>query len=230
MDICILEDNCIQAEELKKRIKEVSPAAVFTEYRSAEEMLFECGNAFPFDVLFLDIELKEMNGMEVARKIRQTDENAVIVFVTNAPAYAFEGYEVQALRYLLKPATTEKIEEIFSSLTKRIKKSVPLIIEADGEKIKIESDALIFIESVGHNLRFVTETGEYLTRGTFKDFSDKLKDSFAFSHRSYLVNVGKVERIGKNDVFFKSGSVPLSRRAADEFCKRFISLNKEEQS
>lgn len=108
MRICICDDDKFMCDNLKEMILQHG-AHVITVFYSAEELLFECENQFPFDCVFLDIQMKSINGIECARKIREYDKKIGIVFLSAIKDYVFEGYEVNAIRYLLKPLETKNV-------------------------------------------------------------------------------------------------------------------------
>ena len=108
MNIAYCEDEKIQLEYMEQLIRkwadEGNDTVTYFGYGSAKELLFEHPDSFPFDLLLLDIDMDGMDGMALAKEIRKKDQKLPIVFLTNRSEYVFEGYEVGALRYLLKAA------------------------------------------------------------------------------------------------------------------------------
>ena len=117
MNIAYCEDEKIQLEYMEQLIKkwadEGNDTVTYFGYGSAKELLFEHPDSFPFDLLLLDIDMDGMDGMALAKEIREKDQKLPIVFLTNRSEYVFEGYEVGALRYLLKPV--EETKFVFSA-------------------------------------------------------------------------------------------------------------------
>lgn len=222
MRICICEDQDNQIASLKALLADHE----VTVYHSAEEMLFECGTSFPFDLCLLDVNLDKMNGVMLARKIRETDEAIVLAFVTNLNEYMAEGYEVQAARYLLKPVTKEKIEELLAFVRRKKIARPPLIVSVKGELLKFEQDDILYFESVGHYVRIRTQTGSVELKGKLSDFIEG-RAAFVPTHRSYAVNLDKVKKIGKGFCVVGEEEIPLSRQEAKSFCRKFIDWNKE---
>ena len=133
MRICICDDEISQCDVLKEMILAHGAHAV-TVYHSAEELLFECENNYAFDCIFLDIQMKGINGIECARKIREKDSHVILVFLSAISDYVFEGYEVQAIRYLLKPLQEEQFFPLLRQLEeqKNAKKKY-LIVRSERE-------------------------------------------------------------------------------------------------
>ena len=133
--------------------------------------------SYPFDLIFLDIDLGGMDGMALARKIRETDSEVPILFLTNHKEYVFEGYEVQAFRYLLKPVTEDTLFPLLEELQAMRGQEKPhLLLSLGGETQKLFlSDLLFFVESDNHYLTLHTaagmETFKKICRSSAKNFS-----------------------------------------------------------
>ena len=171
--------------------------------------LYEAFADSPYDLVFLDIEMPELDGITLARKIRARSENVYIVFLTGHIEYALEGYEVNALRYLTKPVDIEKLKEVIRYVQEKQGSSRQIIIKEDGEEILIDINDVIYMESMNQNVRIVTSKGEHVIRYNIGDFEDQLKnDGFFRIHRGYLISLSKV----KNDVIMEGEeALPVSR-------------------
>lgn len=136
--IAVCEDEEVQAEYLKTlldRWQELAGVSAAVDvYRSAEQFLFEAEEQKTYDIMLLDIQMGEMNGLDLARRVRERDKRVRIVFLTGVADYAIEGYEVGALRYLLKPVKEPVFFEILSSLSEEMRKEEPeyFMFEANG--------------------------------------------------------------------------------------------------
>lgn len=198
-------------------------------YGSAEELLFEQGEQYPFDLLILDIDMREMDGMTLARKIRERDGKVPILFLTNKREYVFEGYEVGALRYLLKPLTEEKFFPLLEKIEKEKQKETPYLIEMiSGEQVKMDIRDILYIEVNGHYLKIHTIKGAYELKKTLTGLQQEIKeaageDSFAVTHRSFFVNLLHVERVLRAECMLSDGSrIPISRNAYKQVNEAFI--------
>ena len=176
-------------------------------------ILIESFSSSPYDLVFLDIEMPSIDGITLAKKIRTASENVFIVFLTGHIEYALEGYEVNALRYLTKPVDINKLREVLKYVQEKRGNSRQLIIKEDGAEILIDTDDVVYMESMDQNVKIVTSKGEHVIRHNIGDFEEKLKnDGFFRIHRGYLISLSKVKKLVKNDVIMEGDiSLPVSR-------------------
>lgn len=177
LKICLVDDDSVQLELLKSLINKWTNkkniVSDLTFFQSAEEMLFECEGNYPYDLLILDIQMGKINGIELAREIRKTDKNIIICFLSGISSYVYEGYEVNAIRYLLKPVKEEKLFEILNIAEAQTKKEEKyIIINLAGEKKKINYNEILYVESLGHYLILHAEKDEFEFKGNMIDISD----------------------------------------------------------
>jgi DNA-binding LytR/AlgR family response regulator len=195
-------------------------------YHSAEELLFENEGTYPFDLLILDIQMGKMNGMELAKNVRAVDKNLMIAFITGLSDYVYEGYEVGALRYLLKPVKEEQfmaiLDESFSRMNKGNKRWY--IFTCKGEAVKLSYEDIVYIEARGHYVHIVSTEESYELKGSISQiFQDLNGDDFFSTHRSYIINLKHVEKINKGDCLMSNGvCVPVSRSNYQALNKAFI--------
>ncbi|KAB7786448.1 LytR/AlgR family response regulator transcription factor [Bifidobacterium cebidarum] len=161
-----------------------------------------------YDILLLDIEMQHMDGMAAARRIRERDNSVVIVFITGAPQYAINGYEVQALSYLLKPvpyfAFRQEIKRSIDMVRRRTDEA--LLIEAGGKQMRVELADVLYIESIRHTIIVHTQGGKLSVTGTLKDFEERLAgQNFFRSNSCYLVNLRHVTGVDGQDCVMSNG-------------------------
>ena len=157
--------------------------------------------------------MPEIDGITLARKLRAASDSVFIVFLTSHIEYALEGYEVNALRYLTKPADPNKVKEIIRYVQDKQNNAHQIIIKSEGEDILIDINNIIYMESMDKNVRIVTSKEEYITRYNLSDYEEQLKNfGFFRIHRGYLISLNKVKRIIKNDVVMDNEiTLPISR-------------------
>ncbi|MBP3718229.1 MAG: response regulator transcription factor [Eubacterium sp.] len=170
----------------------------------------------PYDVLFLDIEMPVMDGITLAKKLRERSDSIYIVFLTGHVEYALEGYEVNALRYLTKPVQEEKLREVLRFVMDQNTSKKQLMIKEDGEELLLNIADIIYFEAQNQYVMIYTEDEEHLIRYNIGDFEEQLKkDGFFRTHRGYLVSLAKVKKLVKNEVIMEGPdgdiSVPVSR-------------------
>ena len=139
MRICFCDDeksfHAVVENMIQKWAKEKGVLCEVFHYDSAEQMLFENEQNFSFDLILLDIQMGKMDDVELARKIRERDNHVMIAFLTAVGDHVFEGYEVQAVRYLMKPLQQEKLSELLELAAKASQNNRKyLILEVGGEK------------------------------------------------------------------------------------------------
>lgn len=193
-------------------------------FLSAEEFLFHYEDEKDYDILLLDIEMGDMDGVELAKRVREEDYFPQIVFVTGYPDFIAEGYEVGALHYLLKPVSEEKLSQVLERAAGNIrKKGRAIFIESGKDLRRVPVDGIIYVEVLSHKLKLHTVHGDYETKLSIARMEEMLGEGFARCHRSYLAGVYFMERITRTSVIFSDGSViPLARSAYREVNQAFI--------
>lgn len=191
------------------------------------EMLAE--DLSPYDLLFLDIDMGAVNGIELARRLRQTRPDAVLIFVTNYIEYAPEGYEVNAFRYLSKQELALRLPRYFSDALAvcRARQSTVEIL-CKGEPLPLEVRSLVFIESTGHEqcLHLKDARRETLaTRMTMTELEELLAPhGFLRIHKGFLVNMAWLRRLTSTGAELTDGTLlPVGARSYRENKRKFLS-------
>lgn len=178
-----------------------------------------------YDVIFLDVEMPGMDGMEVAREIRRKDDTVGIIFITNMIQYAIHGYEVNAIDFMVKPVGyfnfADKLNKALHFVRRRNGKEI--LVTGEEGAVRLEVSDVIYVEKEKNYLIFHTFKGNFRTRGTMQELRDRL-GNLAFSEctTGCLVNLKYVERIEKNTVLVEGRELPVSRRLKKEFMQDFI--------
>lgn len=180
-----------------------------------------------YDILMLDIEMPLIDGVSLAKRIRQTGSRCGIIFITHMPQYAIEGYEVEATAYILKPIKLLNFIEAVKRAVKRVtlqKAAAANIVLSGRNGIKsISSTEIYYIEAMGHNIIFHTHDGEYNDRTTLNGLEEKLKDAnFARCNSCYLVNLKFVDDISNNTVTVKGKELSISRNKKKTFIEKYM--------
>lgn len=208
-------------------------------FASAEAFLFHYAENKAYDILLLDIEMKEMNGIMLAKQIRAQNKTMQIIFVTGFADYMQQGYDVAALHYLMKPVSSEKLSEVLTQAARQIARCPQvLFVEHRGESVRITLDELLYIEAMAHGTELVLEQEKEGHRrilrleaaDSISQFESRLQKDFVRCHRSYLVNLMRIERITKTEILLDTqNSVPLSRRRYAAVNQAFIEYYTKEK-
>ncbi|MBE6853727.1 MAG: response regulator transcription factor [Ruminococcus sp.] len=182
--------------------------------------VFESGKAFlhafrkkPYDLVFLDIEMPEIDGIGLARQLRELSRDVPIVFLTSHIEYALEGYEVNALRYLTKPIQREKLHELLGHVIERIQGQRTLWLKTDMGEERVQVRDILYLEAQNQNICIRTSDKEYIVRYNLGEYEKELaQDGFFRIHRGYLVSLRHVKSLGKYELKLSENTVlPVSR-------------------
>ena len=228
MRIGICEDNQTHSELLQAMIYEWSReqriSCSVSAFKSAEVFLFSKEDEKPFDVLLLDIQMDEMTGIDLAKKLRQQNDDVIIIFITAVRDYVFEGYNVNALNYLLKPVDKQKLFECLKNAYESMQTVQKHIIINDT---KLALKSIMYAEAQSHYISIYTHDDIYTVKKNITAFFEDLSDDFIFCHRSYIVNLNAVRQIKKEEIVLDNGVlIPISRLKYREVNEAFISYYK----
>lgn len=196
-------------------------------FPSAESFLFRYAEQKTFDILLLDVEMRGISGIELAKKIRSDNNYVEIIFVTSHFELSGEGYEVDALHYLVKPITESKLTKVLSKADKKLSvEPLSLVVACNGQTIKLFEKDILYIESFQHYIVIHTNNCEYKLKENISSIAEKLSDVFYRTHRSYLVSLKHVVKISRTAVWVNNGTeLPLARGKYDEINYAFIEHN-----
>ncbi len=178
-----------------------------------------------YDIVLLDIEMPEADGLEIARMLRKMDKSVIIIFVTNMAQYAVKGYEVEALDFIVKPVNkygfAMKMSRAIARTAKRVEDSVP--IKTDGEVFSVQISSIKYLEVNEHYIIYHTTDGEYSECITLKNAENKInKDFFVRCNRCYLVNLRYVSYIKGLSVFVGNDELIISRPQKSAFVSAYL--------
>ena len=200
-------------------------------YTSSEQFLFESEDKAPYDLLIFDIQMKNMNGMELAKKLRARGVDAVIIFITGVPDYAIEGYEVGAVRYILKPVKEDVLKGLLDSVWgERQKKAEDFFVLGQGSDLeKISFEKIVYIEAWGHYVYLKGIDFEREWKAGFAETAAAFDGKGFFClRRGLLVNLAHVSRITRTDCLLDDGeSLPVARGVYKELNEAFIEFFKK---
>ncbi|MBE5907722.1 MAG: response regulator transcription factor [Lachnospiraceae bacterium] len=224
INVCIVEDEVAQANLLKEYIDRFSKKSrvqcAVTHYGDGIDLVDEYRGQF--DIILLDIQMKHLDGMAAAEKIRKVDSDVIIIFITSTVQYAVQGYAVDALGYVLKPVPYLQFEQLFDKAIARVnakREKVFIRVSVDERQIKLDCDSIYYIESQRNNVCIHCGDADYVTVGPLKKFDEMLGGhGFSKCHNAYIVNLSYVEAVQKEEVLLTNGvELPISRARKKEF-------------
>lgn len=236
MRIIYCEDEEAQArrclEGIEKWSAETGMPCFVERFSSAEQLLFHLdgGSAADYDLVLLDIAMGGMDGFTLARRLRQRDANLRIAFLTADPSHVFEGYQLEAWRYLMKPLRYEQICEMLEALAGSLSGQSPyVLLEINGERRRIYTKDVLYLEVWGHYSTLYCLRETWTVKLSFNRLLELLNEAescFVRCHRSAAVNVTKLQRIGREQCVLSGGTeLPVSRGMYKALNEAFIRGN-----
>lgn len=214
ISIAILDDERTAIEETRKCLetyfKEIGEDATINEFEDAKA--FINGYSPRFDLLFLDIQMAKENGIDIAKKIRETDSTSIIVFVTNMANLAVKGYEVDASDFIVKPLEYFSFKIKMNRIMERVRQNSEIgstLIQTENGKIKVKASSIRYIEVFKHHLIYHLTDGDYQAYGSLSQVEEKLGDDFSRCANCYLVNLRYVKKIDAYDLYLAGEDNPL---------------------
>lgn len=216
--IALVDDDANYREELIRYLKQYEQESgekfSTATYADGDEILD--GYSAEYDIIIMDIVMTFVDGMKTAEQIRQMDSEVVIIFITNMPQYAIEGYKVDALDYVLKPlnyyAFSQRIDRALVRMRQRRGKNISVLVKDGTKKLRISE--IKYIEIQDHDLIFHITTGVLQSKGRGKlaKIEEQLDPKQFFRcGKSHLVNLEYVDCIKNNDVYVGGDVVQVSR-------------------
>lgn len=228
MKLVICDDNPADIDYVSGLIdvwkRQTGTAVELLSFPSAEALLFGWEENRDMDILLLDIEMGEMSGVELARHLRQVGARMQIIFITGYMDYIAEGYDVEALHYLLKPVTQERLDQVMDRAMERIRtKEHMLQLTLQDGVVCLPVYEIGYLE-VMRNYTTVHASEDYCVKRSLNDLERELDESFYRIHRSFIVNLRFVRRVTRTEVILKDGTtLPLSRRHYEGLNQALIS-------
>jgi DNA-binding LytR/AlgR family response regulator len=223
LKIAICDDNKSHRKEIKDIVSRVlfDRDELFIDlFADGEDIvtLIDSG-VFSFDLVFLDIEMPVVDGLKTADIIRTSNIATDIIFLTAHGEYVYEGYKFRAFSYLTKPVSASKIaKELNRYMDWRDNSDAKfLIISYNGTKQRINIDRIDYIESDRRKVNVISGTENFGFYAKLDDIERQLKRTLKRVHQSYMVNMNKIVKLGKNEMTVENGAViPISKRYYSE--------------
>lgn len=230
----IIEDLKVAADYLTRcceKCEQLEVMGNFPDVKTALQFL----NSNTVDLLFLDVEMPGATGFELLDNLAYHPK---VILTTSKEEYAYNAFQYNVADFLKKPFTYARFLEAVSKVMSLQQPSAPaantsattingshIFIKSDGKLVRLNNDDILFIESMGDYVKFVTRDKKYVTYNTIKNLEEKInKDCFMRVHRSYIINLLKIDDIRENDLFINGIEIPISKNLRADVLKRLTIL------
>ena len=190
-------------------------------YESAE--VFLTNYQSQFDIVFMDIRMGGMDGMRAARKLREMDQSVILIFLTSLAQYAVQGYEVDALDYIVKPLTYPSLElKLTKALSRCRREEEEILLTIGSDHIRVAASSLLYVEVFEHYLQYKTDSDIIKGYGTLKDVEKLLPEKGFFRlNNQTIVNLRRVKRVNGSTALVDGREFDISRMRKKEFLSEF---------
>ena len=228
MRIAICDDEKDIRELIAYKVEKQYPDAEIIFFQSGEELLLVDES---IDILFLDIQMSGIDGMETARELRKKDKKVILIFVTAVEEYVFQAFDVGAFNYIVKPIDDGKFSDVLHRAvdewsSQNINEKEPeeryVLINNSGVHTKVILDEIVYAEVFNRKVVIHKLDGEIEYYGKMSDLESLAGDSFFRPHRAYLINFKYVEKYDATTIYLERGTVLMAKQNYPEFVKKYM--------
>lgn len=245
MQIAVCDDEKAVRDTLAGKINRLYPEADIHLFCSGKELLMSEPGA---DIVFLDIQMPDMDGMETAKQLRIKDKHAVLIFVTAMEEYVFQAFDVGAFHYIVKPFEDEKFSQVlknaveqaeyfYNKITHVSERGNPsncaekyFMVKTGGMAMKILISDIVYAEVFNRKVTIHTVKEDIEYYGRLSDLEKQAGADFFRTHRAYLVNFKHVMKYNVSTVWLTEGSALMAKQNYHEFVKRYLRYNQRYNS
>ncbi len=223
MNIAVVDDEKVIREQIGSLIEKQMPDCYLESYATGEEML-AAGKRF--DIVFLDIQMDGMDGIEVARTLRAKQDEIVLIFVTGNREYVFEALDLYAFHYLLKPVDEGKFREVLVRAAGEVaKKKEKRGLFIKKRNLTLDQADILYIESRAKKVEIHTARSKGIIEiyATMEELEDQLGEDFYRCHRAYLVNMAHITEYDSDSITITNGDkIYLTKKKYGDFVKAYM--------
>lgn len=219
----IVEDLPVAADYLEKCCERSGQVQVLGKFANVKNALGFL-NENMVDLIFLDVEMPEESGYNLLDQIAYAPK---VIVTTSKTEYAYQGFEYNVTDFLKKPFTYQRFMDAIKKVTSTIeaisaeKGEDHIFIKSENKLVRLQNSEILYIESMGDYVRFVTRDRKYMTLNTIKNLEEKVnRQVFMKVHRSYIINMSKVDNIRENALFIQGIEIPISKAHKSEVLRR----------
>ena len=221
MDIAVVDDEKAIREHICGLVEEQQPKSCIEAYATGEELLT---SGKRYDIVFLDIQMEGMNGIEAARSLREKQEDTVLVFITGIRDYVFDAFDLYAFQYLLKPIDEGKFAEVLErAVREAAKKKERRVLFIRSRNLTLDQSEILYIESRAKKVEIHTVRQTIEIYAAMDELEGQLGDEFYRCHRAYIVNMDCITEYDSESITLTNGDrVYLTKKKYGEFVKAYM--------
>lgn len=227
LSIAVCDDELLECLHISAKIRELAEemqiSCSIEQFRSGKDLLKCLGR---FDLIFLDILMGGMDGMETARKCRELAFEKMLVFLSSSRRYVFDAYDVEAFHYLVKPVEEEKLRSVLKRAARKEQNLTRdyLLVSKDRQTRKLFLDSVRYFEIKGRQIDVHEEQGVFTYYGRIGDLEEQLQGKGFFRcHKSYLLNLKYVEVYNRREAVLDRGErITIAKRRYESFCQEIL--------
>ena len=229
LSIAVCDDEviecCSMARKMKGIMEELKIPCIISQFQSGRGLLQALEG---FDIVFLDIIMQDLDGMETAQIFREKASDTILIFVSSSREYVFEAYDVEAFYYLLKPVDDRKLKRVLQKAVLKTERRLQefIIVNKERQKRKLFLDAIYYFEIKGRVVYAHGPEGIFAYYGQIGELERKLcNKSFFRCHKSYLINLKYVATYNRQEVILENGeAIVIAKRRYEEFCQKALKV------
>lgn len=225
MNIAICDDEKVIIKQVRDMIIGQLADCQISEYESGKELL---SSGKSFDIIFLDIQMENMNGIQAAKELRKKEEDSIIIFITALKEYVFDAFDVSAFHYILKPIEADKINEVLKRALEKIRrrdsdKKRQIFIKTRYMNRTLNVDEILYMENQKRKVIIYTEKEKIEFYAVMSELKEQVGERFYRSHRGYLVNMAYIAEYNMDTIWLSNGNrVYLSKDKYQDFVKQYM--------
>ena len=225
INIAVVDDEKHIRNQVKAWLGKIEGDYRVETYAAGEELL-QTGRYY--DIIFLDIQMDGLNGIETARELREQQKESLLIFITGVKEYVFEAFDVSAFHYLLKPIEEKRFEEVWDKAVFETKKrrkweQKRLFIKTRNRNYSLNQNEILYIESRAKKVEIHTSVEIIEAYASMSALEKQLGDMFYRCHRGYLVNMAFVDRYSGDSITLSNGEeVILAKERYSQFVKVYM--------
>ena len=232
LSIAVCDDEvvecCNMARKIKDILEEMKIPCIVRQFWSGEKLLQALEG---FDIVFLDIIMRDLDGMKTAQIFRKKAFDKILIFVSSSREYVFEAYDVEAFQYLLKPVDEGKLKRVLQKavLKTESRSQEFIILSRDRQKKKLFLDDIYYVEIKGRMVDVHGPEGIFTYYEQIGTLENRLREKGFFRcHKSYLINLKYVERYNRQEVILENGKkIVIAKRRYDKFVQEALKVMRE---